>query len=34
MMESENKKNFSGLLAMIICTLLTLAYYIVTLYYI
>lgn len=34
MMESNNKKKFNGLYAMIICTLLTLAYYIIALYYI
>ena len=34
MMESKNKKKYNGSFAMIICTLLTLDYYIVTLYYI
>jgi hypothetical protein len=33
-MESKEQKKINGLFAMIVCTLLTLVYYIVTLYYI
>ena len=33
-MESKEQKKFNGLFAMIVCTVLTLVYYIVTLYYI